>query len=120
MLIRKCAVLAARLGILSTLNSAVETSTHTPRSAVCSTFLGVRKILKSPFHESGSLLDARFNCASASGTHSTNKTLHIVARLGTEGFKAASNGWRILPRTDSYTGGYYPGLTVTLEDITQD
>jgi hypothetical protein len=31
------------------------------------------------------------------------KTLHIVTMLGTEGFKAASNGWRILPRTDSYT-----------------
>jgi len=28
---------------------------------------------------------------------------HIATRLGNEGFKAASNGWRILPRTDSYT-----------------
>jgi hypothetical protein len=120
MLIRECAVLASRLGILSTLNTAAENSTHAPRSAVYSTFLGLRKSLKSPFHESWSLLDAWFNCASASGMLPTNKTLQIITRLGTEGFKAASNGWRILPRTDSYTGGYYPGLKVTLEDTTQD
>jgi len=103
MLIRKCAVLAARLEILSTLNTAAENSKHTPRSAVYSTFLGLRKTLKSPFHESRSLLDAWFNHASATGTLPTNKTLHIVTRLGTEGFKVASNGWRILPQTDNYT-----------------
>lgn len=48
-------------------------------------------------------MDARFKCASATGTIPTNKTLHIATRLGTEGFKVASNGWRILPRADSYT-----------------
>lgn len=47
-------------------------------------------------------MDAWFNCASATGTLPTNKTVHIATRLGTEGFKVASNGWRILP-----------GLTVT-------
>jgi hypothetical protein len=101
-MLRKCTVLAARLAILSTLNTAAENSKHTPRSAVYSTFLALRTILKSPFHESGSLLHAWFNCASASGTLPTNKTLHIVTRLGTEGFKAPP-----------MAGGYYPGLTVT-------
>jgi len=44
--IRKCAVLASTLGILSTLNIAAENSKHTPTSVVYSTFLGLRKILK--------------------------------------------------------------------------
>ena len=47
-------------------------------------------------------MDAWFNCATASGTLLTEKILYTVTRLGTERFKAASNGWRILPRTDSY------------------
>jgi hypothetical protein len=101
--IRKCAALAARLRILSTLNIAAENSKHTPRSVVYSSFLGLRKTMKSTFHASESLLDAWFNCASTSGTLPTNRTLHTVTRPGTEGFKAASNGWRILPMTDSYT-----------------
>lgn len=80
---------AARLGILSKLLlKTVKTAKkclHIAGSLVEGTSW------KSPFQQMESLLDAPFNCATATCAVLTQKTLHTVTRFGTEGFKA-SNG----------------------------
>jgi hypothetical protein len=105
MLIRECAVLAARLGILSTLNSAAENSTHAPRSAIYSTFLGLRKSLMN---------------RGVRWIHGLNVPVPVARSQQTRPYKL-SQGWELkVSKLPPMAGGYYLGLTVTLEDITQD
>lgn len=102
LLIRKWFVLAAGLGILSTLNTAAENSKHTPRSVVNSTFLGLRRSWSHHFMNQG-VCWMRGLTVLVPVAHSQQTRPYIM-----------SQGWELkVSKLPPMAGGYYPGLTVT-------
>ena len=101
MLIRKCAVLAATLGILSTPNIAAENSKHTPTSVVYSTLLGLRS------------WSHHFMNQGVCWMHVLNVLVPLEQSQQIRPY-ILQQDWELkVSKLPPMAGGYYPGLTVT-------